>query len=69
MDLNQPPTDTSDFPASLEVKILCRKKVHCRDVLVRKFGEERCNAILCNPEPMILAYVQRYVIVVFILYN
>ena len=69
MDLNQPPRDTSDFPSTLEIKILCRKKVHCRDLLVRKFGEERCNAILRNPEPLLLANVQRYVIVVLLLHN
>jgi hypothetical protein len=69
MDLNQPPRDTSDFPSTLEIKIVCRKKANCRDLLVRKYGEERCNAILRNPQPLILAIVSRSVIIVFILHD
>jgi hypothetical protein len=69
MDLNRPPSSISDFPSSLDIKIVTRRKVDCRDVLVRKYGEERYRDMLRNPEPMILPTVTNFMIVVFVLYN
>ena len=70
MDLNRSPNfSTFEFPCSLEIKIVCRRKVDCRDVLVRKYGEEQYHAILSNPEPMVVPTVTRFIVVVFVLYN
>lgn len=69
MDLNSTPTNISDFPVSLDIKIVTRKKVDCRDVLVRKYGEERYNAMISNPEPMVLPSFLYNMIIVFVLYN
>lgn len=70
MDLNSTPTNISDFPVSLDIKIVTRKKVDCRDVLVRKYGEERYNAMISNPEPMVLpSFLYNMIIVFFCITN
>ena len=69
MDLNRPPSDTFDLPSTLDIKIICRKKTNCREVLVRKYGEERCNAILRSPDPIVLAAITRLGIIVIFLHN
>ena len=69
MDLNQLPRDTFDFPSNLEIRVICRKKVNCRDFLIRKYGEERYNAIVGSLDPLLLANVSRYVVIMYILYN
>ncbi len=69
MDLNQLPRDTFDIPSTFDIKIVCRKKANCRAFLVRKYGEERANGILRNPDPMVLTNVTRYVVIVLILHS
>lgn len=67
MDLNEHPNFT--FPSTFDIKIVCRKKVNVRAYLVRKFGEERANGILRNPDPMVLCKVSRYLVIVLILHS
>jgi hypothetical protein len=69
MDLNRPPSNVSDFPSSLDIRIVTRKKVDCRNVLVRRYGQEGYNAMLNSPEPVILPTVTNFMIVIFVLYN
>ena len=69
MDLNLLPRESFDFPCNLEIKIICRKKASCRALLVRKYGEERYNEIIRNPDSMVLTNIARSIIIVLILYN
>ena len=69
MDLNRLSSSVPDFPSSLDIRIATRRKVDCRNVLVRRYGEEGYNAMLSSPEPVILPTVTNFMIVVFVLYN
>lgn len=66
MDLNQLPTPTPRF-SSLNFRFVIRKKVECRETLVRKFGEEGYNTIVASEEPLILLGFPREMVFVFIL--
>jgi hypothetical protein len=66
MDLNQPPTPTPRFSA-LNFRFVIRKKVECRQTLVRKFGEAGFNDIIASEEPLILLGFPRDMVFVFIL--
>lgn len=69
MDLNQPPREIFDIPSTFDIKIVCRKKTHCRTFLVRKFGEERANNIIRDPNPTVLTNVSRYAVILLILHS
>ena len=69
MDLNRSPSSVDEFPSSIDIRIVTRKKTDCRDVLVRKYGEERFTTMIRNPEPVVLPAFINNMIVVFVLYN
>jgi hypothetical protein len=66
MDLNLFPYPTPRF-SSLNFRFIVRKKVECRETLVRKYGEEGFNNIVASEEPLILLGFPREVVFVFIL--
>jgi hypothetical protein len=66
MDLNQPPAPTPQF-STLNFRFVTRKKIECRQTLVRKFGEEGFNDIIASEEPLILLGFLRSMVFVFIL--
>ena len=68
LDLNRLPS-VNEFPSFIDIRMVCRKKVDCKDVLVRKYGEERYNDMLLIPEPVILSSLLNFKIIVFVLYN
>jgi hypothetical protein len=68
LDLNRLPS-VNEFPSFIDIRMVCRKKVDCRDVLIRKYGEERYNAMLLMPEPVILSSLLNFKIIIFVLYN
>ena len=68
LDLNRLP-NVNEFPSFIDIRMVCRKKVDCKDVLVKKYGEERYNDMLLIPEPVILSSVLNFKIIVFVLYN
>jgi hypothetical protein len=69
LDLNRIPNEVPNFPSFADIKIVCKKKVDCRDVLVRKFGEERYNAMLQMQQPVMLSSVWNLRIIIFVLYT
>lgn len=68
-DLNRLPSEVQNFPSFADIRIICKKKVDCRDVLIRKFGEERYNAMLEMQQPAIISSIRNLRIVIFVLYN
>lgn len=59
MDLNLPPGSLplQDF---WTLKIVIRKKVDCREVLVRKYGEEEYARILASEKPLMVPSFRSY---------
>ena len=68
-DLNRLPIEVQSFSSFADIRIVCQKKVYCRDALVRKFGEEKYNTMLELQQPVILSTVRNLRIVIFVLYN
>jgi hypothetical protein len=66
MDLNLFPYPIPRF-SSLNFRFVIRKKVECREILVRKYGVEGFNNIVASEEPLILLGIPREVVFVFIL--
>ena len=56
IDLNRLPR-VNKFPSFVDIRIVCRRKVDCKDVLVRKYGEEKYTFMLLKPEPVILSTI------------
>lgn len=69
LDLNRLPNNLHYFPSFIDIKVVCRKKSHCREVLVRKYGEERYNVMLQTSEPVILSCFMNFKIIIFVFYT
>ena len=68
MDLNRAP---SDLPISFslgDIRFVCRTKLSCKEMLVRKYGEGGFENILSSPEPFLMptTLVSRIVILVLV---
>ena len=55
MDLNLPLVGALSFRTSFNIKIVVRRKITCRDTLVRKYGEEGFATIIASDSPLIIS--------------
>lgn len=66
IDLNQSPPYLN-LRSSVNIRIIVKKKLNCRQVLVEKYGEDAYNAIIGSPEPLILYRYASDEVCVFVL--
>jgi hypothetical protein len=70
LDLNVLPSHVPEFASSMDIRVVCKRKVDSREVLIRKYGEVGYNAMIQSLEPVILSHVMHSSkIILFVLYN
>ncbi len=68
MDLNQPPSSPiPELRSSLNIKVIVRRKIACREIIVRKYGEEGYNTIVSSEDPLILLGLPNGEVCIFVL--